>query len=124
MEYDLPLPSPPYGHPSSPLLSLPQVTYDNRCDEFPSYNFPTTRQMGWIADDVADLIPEIVMTDAEGYRHVSYSRSVAILGEAIKELSNDWKKRQEEYEAKLQQQQKEIDELKELVMKLISNRSP
>jgi L-cystine uptake protein TcyP (sodium:dicarboxylate symporter family) len=80
--------------------------------------------MGWIADDVADLIPEIVMTDAEGYRHVSYSRSVAILGEAIKELSNDWKKRQEEYEAKLQQQQKEIDELKELVMKLISNRSP
>lgn len=80
--------------------------------------------MGWIADDVAQLIPELVYTDPEGYRHISYSRSVALLGEAIKELSNDWKKRQEEYEAMVQEQQKEINELKELVKELISNRLP
>jgi hypothetical protein len=100
------------------------VTYDNRCEEFRSYNFPESRQMGWIADDVAELIPELVYVDPEGYRHISYSRSVAILGEAIKELSSESKKKEKEYEMKFEKQQKEINELKELVKNLLENRSP
>jgi trimeric autotransporter adhesin len=97
-----------------------QVTYDNRVDEFPSYNFADSRQMGWIADDVAELIPELVYTDADGYKHISYSRSVAVLGEAIKELAIESQKKQSEYETLIQKQQKELDELRALVTGLMT----
>lgn len=101
------------------VKELTGVTYDNRYDEFPKYNFDKKRQIGWIADDVLKVIPELVYIDSEGYKHVSYSRAVSLLGEAIKELSNKYENKIEEYERKLQKQnelfeslQNQINELK------------
>ena len=47
--------------------------------------------MGWIADEVESVIPELVEEDAQGDKHVAYSRAVAVLGEAIKELRDECK---------------------------------
>jgi len=53
-------------------------------------NFPelqdTGRQTGLIAQDVEQVIPEVVSTDVNGYLNVDYSRLVPVLIEAVKEL--------------------------------------
>ncbi len=57
-------------------------------------------QLGLSAQELEKFFPELVMTDAKGYKSVDYGRLTPVLVEAIKE------------------QQKEIDELKKLVMQL------
>lgn len=39
-----------------------------------------------MAQDVQEIIPEIVEIDAEGYLSVAYSRAVPVLTEALKTL--------------------------------------
>mmetsp|Transcript_5086 Transcript_5086/g.7776 ORF Transcript_5086/g.7776 Transcript_5086/m.7776 type:complete len:1957 (-) Transcript_5086:199-6069(-) len=73
------------------VSSLRGVTYDNKVDEYPDRKFSDQPQMGWIADEVESVIPELVEEDAQGYKHVAYSRAVAVLGEAIKELRDECK---------------------------------
>jgi hypothetical protein len=46
----------------------------------------TTRQIGFIAQQVEPVIPEVVSTDASGVKYVDYSRVVPVLTEAVKEL--------------------------------------
>ncbi len=87
------------------------MTYDNRWEEYPNQNFDRSRQMGWIADDVMKLVPELVVNDSDGYKHVAYSRSVALLGEAIKELRTECSEQNRKYEQIIATQQKSIDVL-------------
>lgn len=44
------------------------------------------RQIGVIAQEVEDVFPEVVHTDSQGYKSVEYSKLVAPLIEAVKEL--------------------------------------
>lgn len=66
-------------------------------------------ELGFIAQEVEPVVPELVVGDEDGIKKVSYSRTVALLVEANKELNN-----------KLESQQNEIDELKELVKQLLN----
>ncbi|MCX7727797.1 MAG: tail fiber domain-containing protein, partial [Chitinispirillaceae bacterium] len=43
------------------------------------------REIGLIAQEVEDVVPEVVYTDNMGYKSLSYDRMVALLIEAIKE---------------------------------------
>ena len=61
------------------------VTYDFRNEEFPNRQFPTTRQLGFIAQNLENVVPEVVMTDGNGYKAVDYAKLTALLNEAIKE---------------------------------------
>jgi hypothetical protein len=63
------------------------------------------KQIGFIAQQVEPLFPELVHTDKEGYKSIDYSRLTPILVEAIKE------------------QQQQIDELKKVVASIFSNSS-
>ena len=45
--------------------------------------------MGWIADEVEDIVPEIVVEDDEGYKHIAYSHATPLLAEAIKEVRTE-----------------------------------
>jgi hypothetical protein len=42
--------------------------------------------MGLIAQDVENIIPEVVLTNAEGYKSISYDKLTAVLIEAVKEM--------------------------------------
>nr|MCU0404621.1 tail fiber domain-containing protein [Chitinophagaceae bacterium] len=59
-----------------------------------------SRQAGLMAQEVEKVLPEVVKTDAEGYKSVDYGKMNALLIEAIKE------------------QQKQIDELKNKLEKM------
>ena len=54
------------------------------------------RQVGLIAQEVEKIIPEVVFTDRDGYKSVSYPNITAVLIEAIKEQQQDINKLKEE----------------------------
>lgn len=72
----------------------------------------TGDQIGLIAQEVETVFPEVVSTDKDGYKSVSYGKLVSPLIQAVKEL------KQENEGLK-----KEVSELKQLVQTLIKENS-
>ncbi len=73
------------------VLKLRGVQFDWKRDEFPDHNFSEDRQVGFIAQEVAKVLPELVAGgggDNEFYT-VSYGRIVPVLVEAVKELNGE-----------------------------------
>lgn len=69
----------------SMVMNLEGVTYNWRTEDFPEKGFSTEREYGVIAQQIEKFIPELVHTDADGYKSVQYSHMVPLLIEAIKE---------------------------------------
>lgn len=90
----------PLNDSLSKIMKLQGVNYNWRAEEFPYLKFNSGRQIGLIAQDTEQVIPEIVMTDNNGYKSISYEKLAPVLVEAVKE------------------QQQEIEKLKRQVMAL------
>ena len=90
------------------VLKLRGVTYYWKRAEFPEKQFPARRQLGFIAQEIEPLYPEMVTTDADGYKSVDYSRLTPVLVEAIKEQQQQIEAQKAETEA----QKAEIEALK------------
>jgi hypothetical protein len=61
------------------------VEYSLRSDEFPEKNFPTnTRELGFIAQEVEQVLPQVVVRDSDGFNHVAYARLIPVVVEALK----------------------------------------
>ncbi len=86
------------------VLQLRGVTFDWKTKEFPERAFPEKRSLGFIAQEVEQVIPEVVQTEnnSQGYKSVQYDKVVALLVEAIKE--------QQKQIEQLQQKVKELTE--------------
>ena len=67
------------------VLKLQGVSYEWKTEEYKDKNFDEGKQIGLIAQEVEKVIPELVSTDNEGYKAVSYEKLTAVLVEAIKE---------------------------------------
>lgn len=89
-------------NPLQKVLALRGVHFNWNTSAFPQKMFSDKRTLGFIAQEVEKVLPEIVQTEntAEGYKSVQYDKVVALLVEAMKE------------------QQKQIDSLKSQVKKL------
>ena len=96
----------PIENPLQKVQQLHGVTFDWKTKEFPERAFSDNRALGFIAQEVEKVLPEVVQTEktAEGYKSVQYDKVVALLVEAIKE------------------QQKQINSLKTEVKKLRKNK--
>lgn len=70
--------------PLQKIMDISGYTYSFKQEEFPHKGFPTTPQMGLIAQEVEKIAPEVVKTDADGYKSIAYSHLVPLLVEAIK----------------------------------------
>ena len=79
------------------IADLNPVTYNLKTDEFPQLGFEEGKQVGLVAQDVELIYPELVRTDDNGFKSVSYEKLSVILLEAVKE------------------QQQQIDELSDLI---------
>jgi hypothetical protein len=92
----------PIANPLQKVLALRGVHFNWNTSAFPQRMFSDKRTLGFIAQEVEKILPEIVQTEntAEGYKSVQYDKVVALLVEAIKE------------------QQKQINQLKKQVKKL------
>ncbi|MFZ5940296.1 MAG: tail fiber domain-containing protein [Bacteroidota bacterium] len=86
------------------------VYYNWRREEHPEMDFNDARQIGFIAQEVEKVYPEMVTTDEKGYKSVDYSKMTVVLLEAVKEqqtLIDEQNKRIE----KLESDQKQMLEL-------------
>jgi hypothetical protein len=92
----------PIASPLQKVLALRGVNFNWNTSEFPQKMFSEKRTLGFIAQEVEKVLPEIVQTEntAEGYKSVQYDKVVALLVEAMKE------------------QQKQINQLQKQVKKL------
>jgi hypothetical protein len=111
------------------LLSLKGVNFEWRKTEFPEINFDSGDQIGLIAQDVEKIFPELVKTDDNGYKAVSYEKLSVILVEGMKEQQKQIDSYKSEIQSlheevsQIESQQKEIDELKTLVNSLVANQN-
>lgn len=80
-------------------------------------------QIGFIAQDVEKLFPQLVTTDSNGFKSIAYGQVSAVLVEAIKEQQNIIETQQEEIDAlkqrvsELEKLKAEIDQIKSLITK-------
>ncbi|MBY0424394.1 MAG: tail fiber domain-containing protein [Cytophagales bacterium] len=72
-------------HSLEKVMKLRGVSYAWRTSEFPQKEFSPRPQIGFIAQEIEKVYPELVETDKLGYKSVEYTKMVAILLEAIKE---------------------------------------
>jgi hypothetical protein len=84
--------------PLDVISRLRGVNFEWRQSDYPDQKFPDGKQVGLIAQEVEDVVPGVVATDANGYKSVDYAKLVPILLEAVKA------------------QQRQIDELKARMM--------
>lgn len=59
-------------------------------DDYPDHNFDERKQLGFLAQDVEKVVPEIVGTDKNGWKSIYYSQVVALIVEAMKSMSNKY----------------------------------
>lgn len=92
----------PIANPLEKVLALRGVHFNWNTSAFPQRMFSDKRTLGFIAQEVEKVLPEIVQTEntTEGYKSVQYDKVVALLVEAMKE------------------QQKQISQLKRELKKL------
>ncbi len=76
----------PFGRSLDAVVRLQPVSFGWRAEEFPDRHFGHARAFGLIAQDVEAVLPELVATDAEGYKAVKYQQLPFYLLQAIKDL--------------------------------------
>jgi hypothetical protein len=109
----------PFGPVLTQVAALQPVHYYWRAAEFPDRHFGTSRTYGLVAQDVEQVLPELVVTNDDGYKAVDYSKLPLLTIQAIKELKaeNDaLKLRVTETEALTQR----VAELERLVTELLA----
>jgi hypothetical protein len=77
-----------------------------------SGNEMSVKNIGFIAQELEKVVPEVVVTGSDGFKSVAYDKITAVLTEAIKEQQQQ-----------IDTQRKEIDKLKALVNTLIANQT-
>lgn len=92
----------PIENPLAKVMQLRGVNFNWNTSAYPQRMFSEKRTMGFIAQEVEKVVPEIVQSEntTEGYKSVQYDKVVALLVEAVKA------------------QQKQIQQLKREVKKL------
>lgn len=68
------------------VLNLRPVSFEFQHEAFPEKAFDQGLQIGFIAQEVEDIVPEVVRTGADGMKSVQYASLVPLLVNAIQEL--------------------------------------
>lgn len=67
------------------LAKIQGVRFDWKRAEFPEREFSDQRQIGFIAQEVLEVLPEVVQQGTDGYYNVDYGRLTPMIVEAVKE---------------------------------------
>jgi hypothetical protein len=98
-------------HGLDKIMALRGVKYDWRTEEYPQWHFNPGAQLGLIAQEVKQVLPEAVSQDAQGYYSIAYSTLIPVLVEAVK----DQQKETEKKEGELQELKKRLEKLEQLL---------
>lgn len=67
------------------ILALQGVTYRYKTANYPELGLSDGPQIGFLAQDLEQVYPELVVTREDGFKAVNYAQLVPVLAEAIKE---------------------------------------
>ena len=101
------------------VLNLRGVSYDWDREKWPAKNFNDGRQIGFLAQEIEKIFPELVSTDAQGYKAVNYVGIVPVLVEAVKTLNAKVDKLSAE-NAALKKQNDRLTELEKQIAALVA----
>jgi hypothetical protein len=90
------------------ISKLNSVSYHWKAKEFPEKNFSKNKQIGFIAQEVETVMPEIVHTDKEGFKSIAYDKLTVVLVQAMQEI----KRQNENLIDKVSSLEEEIQQLK------------
>jgi len=76
----------PFGPALDRVAALQPVHFYWRADEFPEHHFGDSQAYGLIAQEVEQVLPELVVTHEDGYKAVDYSKLPLLTIQAVKEL--------------------------------------
>jgi Chaperone of endosialidase len=76
----------PFGPALASVSALQPVHYFWRAAEFPERHFGDSQTYGLVAQDVEQVLPELVVTNVDGYKAVDYSKLPLLTIQAVKEL--------------------------------------
>ena len=79
----------PFGHVLNQLTALQPVHYLWRTADFPEQHFGDGRAYGLIAQDVEQTLPELVVTNDDGFKAIDYSKLPLLTIQAVKDLKSE-----------------------------------
>ena len=116
----------------SHLLALRGVTYEMNRAAFPDRNFTEGKHLGFIAQEMEKVLPQLVKTGKDGFKAVNYEGVIPVTVEAIKTLNARTLLQQNQMEALSKENaaikadnaemKAELDALKSAVRQLQQNR--
>ena len=98
------------------LAALQPVHYFWRAADFPQQHFGDSRAYGLIAQDVEEVLPELVVTDEDGFKAVDYTKLPLLTIQAVKEL----KAENEELKAGNEALKQRVDELERMLKAMLA----
>jgi Chaperone of endosialidase len=110
----------PFSSVLNQLTALQPVHYFWRAADFPQQQFGDSRAYGLIAQDVEEVLPELVVTNEDGFKAVDYTKLPLLTIQAVKEL----KAENEELKAGNEALKQRVDELERLVRERLATQSP
>ena len=99
------------------VMNMQGVTYHWKTDEFPEKHFLNDLQIGFIAQEMEKIVPQVVTTDNDGYKGIDYGRLTPLLVESIKEQQ----KMIGDLQAKNRSLEDEIDQMKTEIKLIMSS---
>jgi hypothetical protein len=79
----------PFAPVLGQLTALQPVHYYWRAEDYPNRHFGHSRSYGLIAQEVEQVLPELVATDSDGYKAVDYSQLPLLTIQAVKDLKSE-----------------------------------
>jgi hypothetical protein len=92
------------------LLKLNGVTFEWRDDS--DYGMIAGRQMGFIAQEVEDVFPELVSENHDGYKIINMRGMNAVIVESVKELNDHVDTELSKYAGRIEELSQKAAELK------------
>lgn len=97
------------------LLTIRGVGYDFKYKSFPNKDFSKNKQIGVIAQEVEVAYPELVQTNTEGYKSVSYDQLFPVLVNALQEVVEESEELDRVHEPKIAELKANIALLKSML---------
>ena len=94
------------------------VQYEYRQNEFSDHSFQAGKTDGFIAQELREVLPELVHEGADGYLAVNYQGIIPVLTEAVKELKAEKDQQLSEMETRLAEKDRQISALEARLAKL------